>query len=190
MQVNLPPAARVALLLLSVYLAGSLFIPNLRSYGAHRLVLAAEDHQLWGRLGEAQESLQEALSLTPLDAELYRTLGDLETVRYQWQADPLAQERTLAAYATSTALNPLDGKLFAAYAEALLQAERFEASHAALTEALRRDPNNAVYHTLRGRLAETEGNLEVALSAYRRAEGIKPSAERQARIEELAARGN
>ncbi len=188
--VNLSPSARVALACLSLCLSGLLFMPNLRTFQAHRLQRAAEEHQLWGRLGAAQASLERALELTPLDAALYRKLGDLGRVRLRWRSGAAVQDETVAAYATATALNPLDGELFADYAEALLGAQRYEAAHRALTEAFRRDPNNANFHTLRGRLAEAEGDLTGALNAYRHAETIKPSRERQAHIEVLEARGN
>lgn len=190
MTLTLPGAARVVLLLLSLCAAALLLMPNVRAYQAHRLSREAEAQQLWGRLEAAQASLRQALGLTPLDADLYRQVAELESRRAHWRAYAAAREQALAAYATATALNPLDGKLFAAYAEALLQAERFEAAHAALAEALRRDPNNANFHTLRGRLAEAEGDFETALGAYRRAEAIKPNPERQAHLEELLARGN
>ena len=170
MSLPLNPAARAALFLLS-------------------LGLAAAEHQEWGRLEAAGAALQRALRLTPHDAELYRTLGDLEAARFRWRKDPAAQEAALAAYATAAALNPLDGRLYAAYAEELLRAGRFGAAHAALALAFGRDPNNALYSTLRGRLAEAEGNIEGAVNAYRRAETIQPDAERGARLEELLSRG-
>ena len=62
-------------------------------------------------------------------------------------------------------------------------------AHAALAAALERDPNNALYHTLRGRLAEAEGDLGGAIKAYRRAEAIQPNAERGARLGKLLTRG-
>ena len=189
MSLPLNPAARAALFLLSLGLAALLLVPNVRGYGAHRLALAAAEHQEWGRLEAAGAAVQVALRLTPQDAELYRTLGDLEAARFRWRKDPAAQEAALAAYATATALNPLDGRLYAAYAEELMRAGRFGSAHAALTSALERDPNNALYHTLRGRLAEAEGGLEGAIKAYRRAEAIQPNAERGARLEELLTRG-
>lgn len=189
MSLPLNPAARAALFLLSLGLAALLLVPNVRGYGAHRLTLAAADHQEWGRLEAAGAALRRALGLTPHDAELYRTLGDLEAARFRWRKDPAAQEAALAAYATAAALNPLDGRLYAAYAEELLRAGRFGAARAALALALERDPNNALYHTLRGRLAEAEGDLGGAVKAYRRAEAIQPDAERGARLEALLSRG-
>ena len=189
MSLTLNPAARAALFLLSLGLAALLLIPNVRGYGAHRLMLAAAEHQEWGRLEAAGTALRRALSLTPHDADLYRALGDLEAARFRWRKDPAAQEAALAAYATGAALNPLDGRLYAAYAEELLRAGRFGAAHAALALAFGRDPNNALYHTLRGRLAEAEGDVGGAVKAYRRAETIQPDAGRGARLEALLTRG-
>lgn len=189
MSSTLNPAARAALFLLSLGLAALLLIPNVRGYGAYHLVNAAAAHESWGRLEAARADVQRALSLTPHDADLYRTLGDLEAARFRWRKDPAAQEAALAAYATATALNPLDGRLYAAYAEELLRAGRFGAAHAALAAALKRDPNNALYHTLRGRLAEAEGDPGGAVDAYRRAEAIQPDAARGVRLEELLSRG-
>ena len=186
----LPAAAKPVLFLLSLALAALLLVPNVRSYSAHRLGLGAEEHLSWGRLEAAATSLQRAVERTPGDAERYRELGELEASRYRWRNLPAAQDAALAAYATAVSLNPADGNNHAAYAEALLSAERFSAAHEALAEALERDPNNAVYHTLRGRLAEAEGHREEAICAYRRAEAINPDAERQRRLEELLARGD
>ena len=80
-------------------------------------------------------------------------------------------------------------EVYAAYAEELLRAGRFGAAHAALALAFGRDPNNALYHTLRGRLAEAEGDVGGAVKAYRRAETIQPDAGRGARLEALLTRG-
>lgn len=190
MQLALPRSARIAALVFGVMLAALLFVPSLLSYRAHRLLLASEDHISWGRLDEAQGSLLRATELTPLDAELREALGDIERARSRWRNDPATRDRALAAYATATALNARDASLFASYAEALVEAERYAAAHEALAEALSRDPNNAAHHVLRGRLAEAEGRPEAALTAYRRAQVIKPNAQLEALIEDLAAGGN
>lgn len=190
MQLSLPHSARVAVFVFGVTLAALLFVPSLQSYRAHRLLGASEDHISWGRLEEAQGSLRRSLSFTPLDAELHEALGDIERARSRWRGDPATRDRALAAYATATALNPRDGSLFAAYAEALIGAERPAAAHEALSAALERDPNNATYHALRGRLAEAEGRPEEALTAYRRAQTIKPNPQLEALIEALSAGGN
>jgi tetratricopeptide (TPR) repeat protein len=190
MQLYLPRSARVAALLIGVTLAALLFVPSLQSYRAHRLLGASEDHISWGRLEEARDALLRAATLTPLDAELCEALGNIERARTRWRGDPATRDRALAAYATATALNARDGSLFAGYAEALIGAERYAAAHEALSGALERDPNNAAYHALRGRLAEAEGQPEAALAAYRRAQTIKPNSQLEALIAALSAGGN
>jgi len=190
MQLVLPRPARVAAFVFGVTLAALLFVPSLVSYRAHRLLKASEDHISWGRLDEARDSLLRATELTPLDAELREALGDIEQARSRWRSDPATRDRALAAYATATALNARDASLFASYAEALVGAERYAAAHEALSAALSRDPNNAAYHVLRGRLAKAEGRPDAALTAYRRAQAIKPNAQLETLIETLAAGGN
>lgn len=186
---QLSPSARLAVFLGGLTLAALLFVPSLQSYRAQRLLEASEEHISWGRLDEARDALLRAAALTPLDAVLREALGDIERARSRWRGDPAALERALAATATATALNPLDGSLFAGYAEALIRAERYAAAHEALSAALERDPNNAAYHALRGRLAEAEGRPEAALAAYRRAQTIKPNSQLEALITALS-RGN
>lgn len=188
MQLSL--SARLAVLLGGLTLAAMLFVPSLQSYRAQRLLEASEEHISWGRLDEARDALLRAATLTPLDAELREALGDIERARTRWRDDPAAREHALAAYATATALNPRDALLFASYAEALVEAERYAAAHEALAGALSRDPNNAAYHALRGRLAEAKGRPEEALAAYRRAQTIKPNSQLEALIAALSAGGN
>lgn len=188
MQLSL--SARLAVLLGSLTLAALLFVPSLQSYRAHRLLEASEEHISWGRLDEARAALLRAVTLTPLDAELREALADIERARSRWRNDPATRDRALAAYATATALNARDASLFASYAEALIGAERYAAAHEALAGALARDPNNAAYHVLRGRLAEAEGRPHTALTAYRRAQAIKPNAQLETMIETLAAGDN
>lgn len=190
MPLALPHTARVAVFLFGVTLAALLFVLSLLSYRAHRFVLASEDHVSWGRLEEAQGSLRRAVELTPLDAELHEALGDIERALSRWRGDPATRDRALASYAIATALNPRDASLFASYAEALMGAERYAAAHEALDGALGRDPNNASYHALRGRLAEAEGRPVAALAAYRRAQTIKPNPQLEALIEVLVTGGN
>jgi tetratricopeptide (TPR) repeat protein len=181
----LPSSARVVALLVGVALAALIFVPSLHRYRAHQLTQEAETHLAWGRLEAAQESVQQALTLTPLDAGLHKTLGDTLQRQVQWRQDPVAREAALAAHAAATALNPLGADLFAAHAEALMHAGRFPAAHAALAQALARDSNSAFLHTLAGRIFEAEGQPGRAAEAYQQAHAIKPSRDLEARLAAL-----
>ncbi|UCH26295.1 MAG: hypothetical protein JSV66_01210 [Trueperaceae bacterium] len=165
---------RVVVLLFTLLLASVLAIRTIRSYSSHLLAQQAETDIGWGRLEQARSHLERAVSLTSLDPARRVELARVEGALARWRDSEAARERQLVELAAATRLNPLDGELWAGYGAALTRAERYEAADDALGEALERDPRNAYYWGLIGRLREAEGRFEEALSAYRTAEEIRP----------------
>lgn len=185
LNIQLSVLARWLLAVLTLTGGGWLIGQSLSYSLATRHALAAETHLSWGRLEAALASLQKAQSLSPLDAQRARDLGEIYLLMHRWRDAETAAEAALNAFKQAVRLNPLSGALRAALAQAYTQLGFFEKAENAFAAALARDPHNAYYLSAWGLSKEQAGEKSGAIALYQRALAVEDNEAIRARLEAL-----
>ncbi len=135
-----------------------------------RLAVATRDARA------AEAAFDRAVSLDPNSGKVHEAYGEFRLQRREW--DKAARQFEAAIQ------NGGSAAAFAGAARAYLGQNRLLEADKAITEAVNRDPNNARYLYLQGRVADAIGKAEEAYRRYEAALKAKPDL-----VEALAAEG-
>lgn len=138
-----------------------------------RAVAAANAHLGRGELERADAVLAAAIERLPGSPRLHAERSRTQRAIGLWRDDPLAAERALTELAVAAAANPLDGRAWGEYGEALRRADRPSAAVAAIRSGLARDPNNVYLLGLLGHAQLDAGAPAHAVVTLERAQAIR-----------------
>ncbi len=135
------------------------------------------------RLQEAETAIEQTLALDPWDADYYSLLAAIRFDRRHWPAALEAAEQGLALDAEHTGCVNVR-------AMALVKLGRREEAGAAIGDALRRDPEDALTHANQGWTLLEQRQPDKALEHFREALRLEPNLEwaREGIVEALKAR--
>ncbi len=132
------------------------------------LVLLAEMHTSAGRTGEALSTLQRLSRLDPLDASVWRRLGNALLADAEW-------EQAAASYGRAIELEPDNARAHNNLGQALMRLERRAEAIASYRRATHLAADHAGAHNNLGIALYEEGQTEAALQSYQRALAIEPN---------------
>jgi choline-sulfatase len=132
------------------------------------LMTSALDAARAGRLAEAERHLRRLVAINERAPDVHQLLGEV----YQRQGK---LTEALGAFEASAVLSPSAAGPLLSAAEVHLQRKELSRARARLDEAARVDPGSFDVAFVQGRLAEAEGRLADALTAYQRAAALNPA---------------